>query len=199
MLNESKFFDALRTSRILGGTISQSEVNGVSGILKAFKQYGDGREKTLAYALATAFHETGGLMVPVREGFARTDWAARRIIAKRKYGKPAGPYGHVYYGRGHVQLTWHQNYKATGEKIGEDLVQFPDRMLDPVLSARVLIEGIIDGRWNPAKKGIETYLPTNGRDNLRDARRTVNLTDKWDIIGGYYRVFLECIEQATEN
>jgi hypothetical protein len=197
-LNESKFFDAVRTSRILGGTISQSEVNGVSGILKAFAKYGDGRKKTLAYALATAFHETGGQMVPVREGFARTDWAARRIVARRKYGKTAGPHGHVYYGRGHVQLTWLDNYHATGQKVGEDLVQFPDRMLDPVLSARVLIEGIIDGRWNSAKIGIKHYLPDDGRDNLKGARRTVNITDKWDIIGGYYRVFLECIEQATE-
>lgn len=198
MLNESKLFDALRTSRILGGKISQSEVNGITGILRAFDKYGDGRKKTLAYALATAFHETGGMMVPVREGFARTDWAARRIVAKRKYGKPAGPYGHVYYGRGHVQLTWLENYRVTGREIGEDLIQFPDLMLDPIISARVLIQGLIDGRWNVIKYGIKHYLPDDGRDNLRDARRTVNLTDKWDIIGGYYRVFLECIEQATE-
>jgi len=198
MLDRSKLFDAFRTSRILGGTISQQEVSGVNGILDAFEKHGNGSKKTLAYALATAFHETGTLMVPVREGFAKTDWAARRIVGHRKYGRPAGAHGHVYYGRGHVQLTWLDNYRVTGEKIGEDLVQFPDLMLDPKISARVLIEGLIDGRWNPEKKGVGHYLPESGRDNLRGARKTVNLTDKWSIIAGYYNVFLECIEQATE-
>lgn len=145
--------------------MSSSQVVGMEGILNAFVSYGDGREKTLAYALATAYHETGRRMVPVREGFAQTDAGARRAVnrlaAKRgpsssvaKYARPAGPHGNVYYGRGHVQLTWLDNYKSTGKLIDIDLVKFPDKMLDPKISARVLIEGLLDGRWNGSEKKV---------------------------------------------
>lgn len=64
-----------RTSGVFGTSLSQSQVDGINGILDAFATHGDGRDKTLAYALATAYHETGARMVPVREGFAKDDVA----------------------------------------------------------------------------------------------------------------------------
>jgi hypothetical protein len=197
-MDRSKFFAAVRkrASGVFGTSLSQSQVDGINGILDAFSTHGDGRDKTLAYALATAYHETGGRMVPVREGFAKDDASARRIVAKRAYGQPAGKYGHVYYGRGAVQLTWLKNYYASSNDAGYDLVAYPDKMLDPVISARVLIKGLLDGRWNGAGKGIAAYLPTNGPDDLKNARRTVNVTDKWELIGGYYKAFLSAIQEA---
>jgi len=197
-MDRAKFFAALRrrTSGVFGTSLSQSQVDGINGILAAFATHGDGRDKTLAYALGTAYHETGARMVPVREGFAKDDANARRIVAKREYGKPAGKYGHVYYGRGQVQLTWLKNYDTSSADAAYDLVAYPDKMLDPVISARVMIKGLLDGRWNAAEKGIATYLPPNGPDDLKNARRTVNVTDKWELIGGYYTAFLSAIKEA---
>ncbi|MGY5793661.1 glycoside hydrolase family 19 protein len=197
-MDRTAFFAALRrrTSGVFGTSLSQSQVDGINGILDAFATHGDGRDKTVAYALATAYHETGARMVPVREGFAKDDASARRIISKREYGKPAGKYGHVYYGRGQVQLTWLKNYDTSSADAAYDLVAYPDKMLDPVISARVMIKGLLDGRWNGAGKGIATYLPTNGTDDLKNARRTVNVTDKWELIGGYYTAFLSAIKEA---
>lgn len=192
---------------VFGPSLSQEQVDGIEGILDAMETVGDGRDKTLAYALATAYHETGRRMVPVREGFARTDQEAIRavaMLARRlgpgsapgRYGQPVGPYGKCYYGRGHVQLTWQRNYAASSKDAGVDLEQDPDRMLDPVISARILILGLMDGRWNGCGKGLAQYLPTAGPDNLKDARRTVNCTDKWDLIAGHYRAFLTAIQAA---
>ncbi len=197
-MDRTAFFAALRrrASGVFGTSLSQQQVDGITGILDAFATHGDGRDKTLAYALATAYHETGQRMVPVREGFAKDDATARRIVAKRAYGKPAGKYGHVYYGRGQVQLTWLDNYANSSADAGYDLVAYPDKMLDPVISARVLIRGLLDGRWNGQRKGIAFYLPTNGPDDLKNARRTVNITDKWELIGGYYAAFLAAIKEA---
>lgn len=141
-------------------------------------------------------------MVPVREGFASSDASARARVnalarkrgagsAVARYAKPTGPYNHVYYGRGHVQLTWLENYQHTSRLIGLDLVKEPDLMLDPVISARVLIGGLMDGRWNGQKKGIAYYL---NRNDLRGARRTVNVTDKWKTIANYYKSFLNALE-----
>lgn len=197
-MDRAKFFAALRRrgSGVFGTSLSQGQVDGISGLLDAFVSHGDGRDKTLAYALATVYHETGRRMVPVREGFASSDAAARQIVAKRSYGKPSGKYGHVYYGRGHPQLTWLDNYDGSSLDAGYDLVAYPDKMLDPVISARVLFRGLLDGRWNGRGKGIAFYLPSGGPDDLKNARRTVNVTDKWQLIAGYYTAFLGAIREA---
>ena len=206
-MRRSEFFDALRRPEagLFAGSLTQDQVAGIEGILDAMQVVGDNRCKTLAYALATAYHETGRKMVPVREGFAASDEAAIRAVAalarKRgpgsapsRYGQPTGPHSKAYYGRGHVQLTWRENYARSSEDAGVDLERDPDAMLDPVVSARILIKGLIDGRWNGARRGIAHYLPDRGDDDLKDARRTVNGTDRWDAIAGYYKAFLAAIE-----
>ena len=208
-MNREAFYAALRRreSGVFGTSLSQRQVVGIEGILLAFATHGDGRAKTLAYALATAYHETGRRMVPVREGFAENDAQARqrvnRLAAQRgpnsavaKYAKPQPPYGHVYYGRGQVQLTWKKNYETSSADAGTDLVQFPDEVLDPEIGARILVRGLMDGRWNGHGHGIAQYLPDSGDDDLRNARRTVNITDKWKQIADYYLAFRKAIEEA---
>lgn len=194
-MDRAKFYTALRRreSGLFGTSLSQHQVDGMDGVLDAFASHGDGKADTLAYALATVYHETGRKMVPVREGFASTDAGARRVVRNRKYGKPAGPYGHVYYGRGQVQLTWLDNYERSSADAGTDLVKNPDAMLDPVISARVLIKGLLDGRWNGKGKGLRFYLD---RGDVIGARRTVNVLDKASLIAGYYRQFLAAIKEA---
>lgn len=192
-----------RDSGVFGTSLSQGQVDGMNGILDAFRTHGDGQATTLAYALATAYHETGRRMVPVREGFAATDAGARAAVARlaaqrgpdsppARYGVSTPPHGHAYYGRGHVQLTWVGNYRESSADAGVDLVANPDAMLDPVISARVLVKGLIDGRWNRAGKGVGHYLPA---DPVQ-ARRTVNLLDKAQEVAGYYRAFLAALTAA---
>ncbi len=197
-MNRAQFYAALRRreSGVFGTSISQQQVTGMEGILDAFATHGDGRDKTLAYALATAYHETARRMVPVRETLAKDDAAARRRLKNARYAQPEPPYGHSYYGRGQVQLTWKRNYANSSKDAGVDLVQFPDKALDPVIGARILIRGLLDGRWNGKGLGIAHYLPDAGPDDLRNARRTVNITDKWKLIAGYYHAFMKAIDAA---
>lgn len=193
-MNRSLFFAAIRQT-LFRGRLSQAQVDGMNGILDAWAAHGSGVDRQLAYVLATAYHETGGHMAPVREGFAKSDRQARRVVAGRRYGKPAGPYGHVYYGRGHVQLTWHKNYVASSDDAGVDLQRNPDAMLDPVISARILVKGMLDGRWNGRGKGLGAYI-TASRADYQNARRTVNITDKWRLIEGYARSFEAALKEA---
>jgi hypothetical protein len=208
-LNEKIFFDTIRAT-LFGGRLSAAQVNGTKGILQAFDEVGDKDQDTLGYSLATAFHETGTRMVPVREGFAKTDAGARKAVLKlarergpnsavARYAQPAGPYGHVYYGRGHVQLTWIDGYARSSKDAGVDLVKNPDAMLDPRISARVLILGVMDGRWNAKGHGIDHY---EGQDEFlsdaeaAEARRTVNVQDKARLIAGYHRQFYNALSAA---
>lgn len=208
-MNEDVFFNTIRRT-LFGGRMNQAQVDGIKGLLVAFDQVGDRDQDTLAYGLATAHHETGKRMVPVREGFATTDAGARKAVealarkrgpasAVARYARPAGPHGHVYYGRGHVQLTWLENYLRSSADAGVDLVANPDAMLDPVISARVLFRGLMDGRWNARGKGISHY---QGADDFlsdaeaAEARRTVNGQDKAELIAGYHRAYYDALTAA---
>ncbi len=89
-----------------------------------------------------------------------------------------------------MQLTWLDNYEKEG--IAAD----PDRALEPVFAAELMFKGLLDGRWNGQGKGIAFYLPADGPDDLKNARRTVNITDHWDEIAGFYRQFMAAITAA---
>lgn len=205
-MNHASFYASLRSrdSGVFGTSLSQRQVDGINGILAAFQTHGDGKRTTLAYALATAYHETGRRMVPVREGFASTDAGARRAVSRlaaqrgpgssvAKYAQPQPPHGHVYYGRGHVQLTWKDNYARSSADAGADLVANPDAMLDPVISARVLVKGLIDGRWNGHGHGVQHYL---GQGDWINARRTVNVLDRGREIAAYAHAFDAALRDA---
>ena len=190
-MNRKTFYAALRKSGIPGfKSLSQSQVNGIEGILNAFTLVGDRRIKTLAYGLATVRREVGQGMVPVREGFAKSDAAARAYVKRQGYDYAKEVNGHVYYGRGLVQLTWFENYKQEG------IEDNPDKALDPNWAAQLLFKGLMDGRWNGQRKGLVHYLPDGGPDDLKNARRTVNVTDHWQEIAGWYDQFVLAIVEA---
>ena len=201
-MQREKFYNALRarSSGVFGTQLSQKQVTGIEGILDAFTTEGDGKAGTLAYALATTYHETGRQMVPVREGFKKSDAQARAYV-QRNYGRkgpdwycwPAGKYDQVYYGRGRVQETWLDNYIKTSKEMGIDFVKYPDKRLDPVIDAKILFRGLLDGRWNGKGHGLRYYLD---RGDLQNARRTVNILDRWQDIAGYYDSFMEAIQAA---
>ena len=196
-MNRAKFFSQLRapSCTMFGGRLTPGQVVGMEGILDGFAVTGDGRDKTLAYGLATARREVGINMVPVREGFKTSDASARAYVAKhypnKSYSKPKPPHGFVYYGRGYVQLTHDTNYAGAG------ILDNPDKALEPEFAAELMFKGLLDGRWNGKRKGLAFYLPSNGKDDLKGARRTVNITDYWDEIAVYYRQFLAAIKGAA--
>ena len=62
---------------------------------------------------------------------------ANRAYANRMgNGDEASGDGYKYRGRGPMQTTGRDNYRATGKGIGLDLVANPDLLLDPVNGAR---------------------------------------------------------------
>jgi hypothetical protein len=75
-------------------------------------------KRWLAYILATAYHETAHTFEPVREiGRGKL----RAYGRKRKQSGEPYTIDHIYYGRGHVQLTWYENYDKFGKLLGIDL------------------------------------------------------------------------------
>jgi hypothetical protein len=72
-------------------------------------------------------------------------------------------------------------------------------MLDPVISARVLIRGIMDGRWNGKGHGIDFYEGEDdklSREEATQARRLVNVQDKALTIAVYFEHFYNALKAS---
>jgi predicted chitinase len=174
----SAFFAAVRP--LFGGSLSQKQVDGINAILAAWERFGDGDDRHLAYILATVKHETAHTMQPIRE-FGRGKGKA--------YGKPDET-GKAPYGRGLVQLTWRYNYVKADMELGlrGRLAENYDLALDPEISVRILIAGMLEG-WFTGKK-LADY------SEFKSMRRVVNGTDKASLIAGHADTFLAAIQAA---
>lgn len=199
MMDLPTFYTYVRNSPF-GGRLTQEQVNGTDELLAAWREYGDGDNRKLAYILAGVFHETGGRMVPVREGFAATDAGARRAVKKlfdqgrikTNYAEPVN--GVSYYGRGRIQNTWESNYRKLSERFNVPLVDDPDLLIrDGALDARVTVVGHMEGLWTGKK--LSDYFNGNTSDP-KGARRVVNGTDKASLIATHYEAFLAAVKEA---
>lgn len=165
---------------MFGGSLKQDQVDGLTLLVE------EGRKRDLsipviAYVLATAFHETAKTMQPIEEyGKGRG----------RIYGTKDSETGHAYYGRGHVQLTWRDNYAKMGRWLGLDMVKHPDHALNPEVSVQVIYEGMVRGMFTG--RGVGHFINAEKKD-YRNARRVVNGTDKAGLIAGYAQNFEDAL------
>lgn len=188
--DEKTLFNYLRRAPF--GRLTQQQVDGVKEIIAAWDRHFLKTDiPKLAYILATAYHETARTMAPVREGLAKTDKGARRVVKNYRYGHEVN--GHVYYGRGYVQLTWCDNYRKMGGLLGYPLEAEPDMALVPDIAADVLILGMKDGCFTGNK--LEDFFNDNSCDPV-GARKIVNGHDKQHLIAGYFEQFKGALNAA---
>ena len=142
--NRAAFYAAARTAPF-GGRLTQQKVDGCNAILDVWDAIWAMRQPlaALAYVLATVFHETAGTM--------RWDIEEIGKGRGRPYGRAAGPFGQVYYGRGPVQLTWLANYEEMQALVvakrfpGKDIVRRPAQALEKDIAIAILFEGSFVG------------------------------------------------------
>jgi putative chitinase len=150
--------------------------------------------RQIAYVLATINHETAHSFVPVRERMAvlGRSPAQDKLYKRQQQYKP-------YYGRGYVQITWHDNYVVAGRKLAgmtsnggtasgstiqpDSLVQNPELALDPAVSYAVASRGMREGWFT--KKRLDNYIKEGAAPNYVAARAIINPGDCAELIGGY--------------
>lgn len=180
-INRTFFFDQVR-SRLFGGKLNQSQVSGLLAILDYWEDhYAAHDDRWLAYALATAYHETDRTMQAIEEyGKGRG----------RSYGKPDPVTKQVYYGRGLVQLTWKYNYQAMQDVFGESLVNSPGLALNLPLAVKIMFYGMERGSFT-GKKFADYF--NDKREDWVNARRIINGRDKANLIAEYGKKFYSAI------
>jgi hypothetical protein len=85
-------------------------------------------------------------------------------------GKPLDKRGLPYFGRGLIQITWKENYKKYGDKIGVNLVDNPEKVFIPENSYNIAVEFLIDKKGSSKKSTFDWV----DEGNLTQARRSVN-------------------------
>jgi predicted chitinase len=164
----SQRIESIISSCILSfGALNEVQKDSIRLIVKAFDRYGDKDKAKLSYILATARHESN--FRPIEEHRTNTD-------RQNKYWYTG------YYGRGFVQLTHEKNYLKMSEFLGVDLVKNPQLALEPNNAAKILVWGMINGRFT--RKPLSKYINSSEIDFF-NARRTVNGTDRAERIANY--------------
>lgn len=198
-MNRAAFYAALRKrdSGIFGTSLSQSQVDGLERLLSAVSA---SQITYAAYILATAYHETGATMQPIREAFGKTDEDTINRLDRAwkagKLGQVRAPYwrkddtGRAWFGRGYVQLTHRDNYAKAAAITGVDLVGDPSRAMNPEVAAKILVEGSRIGMFTGKRLG--DYLP----GDYVGARKVINGTDKAQMIARYAKAFERALQEA---
>jgi putative chitinase len=189
MVDRGIFFARARAGRLLGPTLTQSEVDGCTAILDAMM---GAPLAYIAYALATAYLETSHTMQPIEEFggpayfFRMYDKAGNRPAVAAQLGNTMPGDGARYHGRGYVQLTGRANYATATAKLGTDLVNHPELALGDAIAAKVMRIGMTEG-WFTGKS-FASYLPASGPASFaqfKDARRIINGQDRAADIANY--------------
>lgn len=178
-IDRTRFFVKAR-SNPFGGMLKQGQVNGCNAILDGWeRQFVNGDKRWLAYMLATAKWETQHSMQPVREAYYLGE-----PEPAESYRKTLRYYPH--YGRGYVQLTWEDNYRKEGDRLGIDLLSDLDKALDPDIAAKVMFDGMEHGIFTGA--GLPLYFSAK-TNNPKGARAIINGTDHDEDVADIYYGF----------
>lgn len=200
VIDRKAFFGHVR-GPLYGGKLGQGQVSGLTALLDRFEQGGETRDRRfLAYMLATAHHETGGRLQPVRETFAATDAAAigvlDRAYADGRLPQVSAPYwrrdadGKSWLGRGLVQITHRRNYERLAELTDIDLVTRPERAMEMATSVEILFVGMLRGAFTGRR--LADHFAA-GRADWVGARRIINGLDRAERVAGYGQAFFAAL------
>lgn len=190
MIDRKRFFDTVRTS-LFNGKLAGSQVAGMNAILDEWESggwIGASDLNKLSYMFSTAYHETAYTMQPIieRGGPAYFDKYEPGTKIGKMLGNTQKGDGLLFKGRGYVQLTGRANYVKASQKLGVDLVNFPDQSCEMKNAIKIMFFGMFEG-WFTGKK-LDSYI-TAAKADFVNSRRIINGTDRSQDIAGYAKKF----------
>jgi len=210
-MNRQAFFAGVRSS-LFAGKLTQDQVVGMDAILNEWEKGGHSDPRWLAYIMATAHHETGARFAPVEENL---NYSAKRLmqvwpsrfpslaaanpyannperLANSVYGGRLGNTssgdGWRYRGRGLVQITGKANYEKY------DLADTPEKASENETAARIIVDGMINGRFTGMT--LRAYFD-HDTNNPIGARKIINPDKNGAKIAKEYEAYLKAIKAAA--
>lgn len=199
-INRQFFFDQVRAS-LFSGSLKQKQVNGLTALLDYWEdKHASKDDRWLAYILGTAYHEVDKRMQPIDEYGTNAyfmmmyDKTGARPTVAAQLGNTEEGDGAKFHGRGFVQLTGRRNYKDWQDRLGVNLINNPEKAKDLETATAIIFEGMRLGTFT-AKK-LSDYFNDDEEDWV-NARRTVNGTNKAQLIAGHAKAFYAAISYTT--
>lgn len=178
---------------MLGPALSVSEVHGLQVVTDECGKAA-WPVSWVAYALATAFHETAGTMQPIKE-YGSDEYLRRKYDVTGMNPERARAMGNVnpgdgirYAGKGLVQLTWHVNYARAEKELGLPFVAQPLLALNDMNAASIMVLGMQHGWFTGRRLDQCLTIPGNAVGTMgafTRARSIINGSDKAEDIAAY--------------
>lgn len=142
----------------------------------------------MAYVFASAQHETD-------QGRSMVEYASGQAYEGNvtSLGNTQPGDGPKFKGRGFVQITGRRNYQLYSNLLAIDFVGSPDLAADPANSARITVDGMVNGRFTGV--GLSNYI-NDKRTDFTNARAIVNgdTAKNGKLIAGYAQSYLKALE-----
>lgn len=178
MINREAFFDKIRTT-LFKGSLTQYQVDSVEAILNETESQQVTDKRQVAYIFATAYHECYNPRTPETRLTPIVEFGGEKYLKSKKY--------YPFIGRGFSGLTWESNYRKESERLGIDLVNNPQLILDTNIAANSHVYCMVHGRYTGKK--LSDYINSTKCD-FKGARKIINGVDKAALIAGYAQSFL---------
>lgn len=136
----------------------------------------------IAYILATAEHEShlGEWMEEFASGWDYEGWP--------ELGNNEDGDGPRFKGRGFVQLTGRKNYTDWKGKLGINIVSNPERVMEPEIAAKILVQGMRDGSFTSVN------LNDHIGEDFVNARAIINGSDRANQIAAIAEEYLKVLQ-----
>lgn len=143
---------------------------------KLLKRYDIITAHRIEHFIAQAAHETDGFCT-TEEYASGAAYEGRRDLGNTQKGD-----GRRFKGRGIFQLTGRDNYSRYGQRLGIDLLSYPERAAEPVLSLEIACLYWHDRAINPMADDDDLYRVTRvingGTNGLADRRNYLTLAKR---------------------
>ena len=88
------------------------------------------------------------------------------------------------------------NYQKAGTELGIDLVYNPDMAMDVDNATKICFAGMKEG-WFTGKS-LKNYF-TDDKTDFVTARKIINGMDRANLIAGYAKKFMDCLQYADDT
>jgi len=181
MINKVAFYQSIRDKGLFK-VLSNAQVQSIDSILFEAEKQGVEDVRQIAYILATAYWEAHNPKHPENRLTPMVEFGGETYLKSKKY--------YPYFGRGFSQITWDYNYKKEGTRLGLDLLNNPDLILDISTAANSHVYCMAHGSYTGKK--LSDYI-NDQKCDFAGARKIINGVDRKAEVAAIAQKFLTCL------
>lgn len=181
-IDKVAFYACIRTKGLFQ-QLTTLQVQTIDTIFSECELQGITDIRQIAYIFATAAWEAYNPKHPESRLTPIKEFGGQQYLESKPY--------YPYFGRGLSQITWKANYEKEGKRLGIDLINNPDLMLDIPTACNSHVYCMAHGVYTGKK--LSDYINDQKCDYV-NSRRIINGTNKANDIAAIAQKFESCLQ-----